>query len=648
MRSRRESNNDIEPGTPPHTEEVRMRLALDAARMGTWERNLLTGEDFWSERQEALFGLAPGTFAATHQSFLDRVHPEDRPGVEESARRALEGTGRYDSEFRIQRADGTVCWMAGRGDVIRDAAGRATHMVGVTMDITERKLAAQSVKESQARTAAVIEAALDCVIMMDQEGKVVEWNPTAEETFGYTRSEAVGREMAELIIPRSLREAHRNGLSRYLRTGDGPVIGTRIEIQAIRRDGSEIPVELAITRISSSGPPLFTGYLRDISERKRAEEDLKKAKEQAELANAAKDQFLAVLSHELRTPLTPVLATVEMLVRQEGLPREVAASLETIRRNVQMEARIIDDLLDLTRISRGKVELRTEALDAHASLRHALEVWQQPVDDKGLDVRLHLSAKRHHVQADPARLQQVFWNLIGNAVKFTPVGGHITLRSSNPRPDVLIVQVSDTGIGIDADLLPRLFNAFEQGERAVTRRYGGLGLGLSISKAIVEMHHGTLTVESEGAGNGATFTLSISTIQTSAADSVARPQPAASPQRPVRILLVEDHEDTLKVMAQLLKSGGHTIRTAASVQAALEIADAETFDLLISDIGLPDGSGLELIGKMKAKQPIRGIALSGFGMDEDLNRSKEAGFDVHLTKPVNLDVLEAAISKLTF
>ncbi len=352
MRPKEQIKNEIEQAIGPISGESRLKLALEAARMGTWERNLLTGEDLWTERQEALFGFAPGTFDATHQSFLDLILPEDRPAVEEAARRALEGQGRYESEYRIRKPDGTIRWLAGRGNVIRDATGRATHMVGITMDVSDRKLAEHAMKESEARTAAVIDAALDCIISMDHRGKIVEWNPAANRVFGYSRDQAIGQEMAELIIPPAMRDDHRAGLARYLGGGDGPVIGTRFEITAVRRDGSEFPVELAISRLPTEGPPVFTGYLRDISDRKQSQLELRRAKEQAEAsqkqaeaakvqaeaANAAKDQFLAVLSHELRTPLTPVLASVEMLGRQENLPAEVAASLETIRRNVRMEA----------------------------------------------------------------------------------------------------------------------------------------------------------------------------------------------------------------------------------------------------------------------------------------------------------------------
>ena len=451
--------------------------------------------------------------------------------------------------------------------------------------------------------------------------------------------------MAELIIPPRYRVPHRQGLAHYLATGEGPVVGTRFEITAVRRDGTEFPVELAINRVPADGPPTFTGFLRDIGDRKRATEELERAKEQAEAASAAKDQFLAVLSHELRTPLTPVLASVEMLSRQADLPADVAAALEAIRRNVELEARIIDDLLDLTRISRGKVELRAETVDAHDSLRHALEVWQKQAKDKRLEVTLDLRAGRRHVRADPARLQQVYWNLIGNAVKFTPAGGRIALASSNDEKGRLVVRVSDTGLGIDPALLPRLFNAFEQGERAVTRRYGGLGLGLSISKALVEMHQGDLRAASDGTGRGAAFTLALATVDAPKAERPA-PPPAAAPRKSLRVLLVEDHEDTLAIMSRLLRSRGHVVRPAASVAAATELAATEAFDLLVSDLGLPDGSGTDLVRVVKEKHAIPAIALSGFGMDDDVQRSKEAGFDLHLTKPVNLAVLEAAIGKL--
>ena len=320
------------------------------------------------------------------------------------------------------------------------------------------------------------------------------------------------------------------------------ILGTNCELVGRRKDGTSFPMELAVSETVVGDRPLFTGIIRDITSSKRDRLELQAAKEAAEEASRAKDHFLAVLSHELRTPLTPVLGAVQMMEADGTIPPELKETVSMIRRNIELEARIIDDLLDLTRISRGKVELRMEVVDAHASLRHSLGVWQQQIDDKGLQVTLHLSAKRHYVRADPARLQQVYWNLIGNAVKFTPEGGQIILRSMDDRDGRLVVQVADSGIGIDKEMLPRLFSAFEQGERPVTRRYGGLGLGLSISKALIEMHRGTLVASSEGPGRGARFTLSLSTIAAPATVPPTVTPSEDSTRERSRILLVEDHE----------------------------------------------------------------------------------------------------------
>ncbi|MGH7129946.1 MAG: hybrid sensor histidine kinase/response regulator, partial [Planctomycetaceae bacterium] len=353
-----------------------------------------------------------------------------------------------------------------------------------------------------------------------------------------------------------------------------------------------------------------------------------------------------VLSHELRTPLTPALASVNYIEAKPDLDPELRRQITMIRRNVEMEARLIDDLLDLTRISRGKIELHPEALDAHASLRRALEICHNDIEEKRLELTLGLWAERHFIWGDPARMQQVFWNLINNAVKFTPKGGRISLRTANVADGRFELVVRDTGVGIEPEAIPRIFNAFEQGERTVTRQFGGLGLGLAITKTLVEMHEGTLVAESEGPGRGATFRLTLGTIEQSVEDMKNPPASRSADHRPLRILLVDDHEDTLQMMASLLGLYGHEVQTAANVRDALDLADRDPFDLLISDIGLPDGSGLDIIRQVRRTRGIKGIALSGFGMEEDLRRSREAGFDRHLTKPVDLHTLEEAIQQV--
>ncbi|HEX8522307.1 MAG TPA: response regulator [Tepidisphaeraceae bacterium] len=389
------------------------------------------------------------------------------------------------------------------------------------------------------------------------------------------------------------------------------------------------------------------GTATDIHDQKQTENALQQAKESAEAANHAKDQFLAVLSHELRTPLTPVLTTVQTLEMNGGLPAPLKNDLEVIRRNVELEARLIDDLLDLTRISKGKVQLNFETVNAHASLKAALDICCDDVKAKGIIVRTELNATHEFVRADPARLQQVFWNIIKNAVKFTPARGEIRVATYDCQHR-FCVRVTDTGIGIEADALPRIFDAFEQAEQSIARRFGGLGLGLAISKAMIDQHHGTIRAESEGKDQGTTFVIELPTAGAVIPAPEMKPAPEAVQERAAnqRILLVDDHADTNRAMKRLLERLGYEVSTADSVASALAAAESVPFDLLISDIGLPDGSGLELIEQLRKKRPVKGIALSGFGMEEDVKKSRAAGFQDHLTKPINFTRLETALKKL--
>ena len=380
---------------------------------------------------------------------------------------------------------------------------------------------------------------------------------------------------------------------------------------------------------------------------KQHEQELEQAKALAETASAAKDQFLAVLSHELRTPLTPVLTTVQMIEAQSGLPPDLRESITMIRRNIELETRLIDDLLDLTRLTHGKLQLQLTQVDLHQKLRYVLAICDSDIRAKGLALTVDLRAPRRFVRGDPARIQQVFWNLIKNAIKFTPEGGQITVRSTNAPEGSIHIEVIDTGIGIDEPSLLRLFDAFEQGHKDITRLFGGLGLGLTISKALVEQHGGTIAATSEGKGRGATFTVKLPT-QPSIEPANVVDLRGALPPHPAgcRILLVEDHPDTARVMARLLGRSGYHVRVADSVAAALKASDGERFHLLISDIGLPDGSGLDLMRQLRQKCAIQGIALSGYGMEEDVRRSHEAGFAEHLTKPVNIERLQSTVARL--
>src|SRR5215467_2274725 len=312
-------------------------------------------------------------------------------------------------------------------------------------------------------------------------------------------------------------------------------------------------------------------------------------------SNLAKDQFLAMLSHELRTPLTPVLASALALESEPELPNDILESLQMIRRNVELEARLIDDLLDLTRIDRGKVQLNFEIVDAHTLLQNALEICHPEIDRKHLKPSLNLGAGKVHMRADPARLQQIFWNLINNAVKFTPRNGEIAITTSNDSVGQLRVEIADTGMGIEPDALPKIFDAFEQGGRT---QLGGLGLGLAISKTLVGAHKGTITAHSEGRNRGSKFALVFPTCEKVEAQVAPALSPTFAERQPMRILLVEDHEDTNRSLTSLLRRRGYHVQSALNFQSAVNLGEKEQFDVLISYLALPDGNGIDLMQKL--------------------------------------------------
>jgi PAS domain S-box-containing protein len=397
----------------------------------------------------------------------------------------------------------------------------------------------------------------------------------------------------------------------------------------------------------------------------RAYEAAQLARAAAEQASLAKDHFLAALSHELRTPLTPVLAILSSLTDEPAVPPAIGRDLHTMRRNVELEARLIDDLLDLTRITRGKLELHCDRVPLAQVLENALNTCEPELRNKQLHLVRELRDSGEILFIDEARITQVLWNLLRNAIKFTPQGGTITLRSwvtgaADKRQ--ACVEIQDTGIGIEPDRIDRIFEAFEQGDRRITQQFGGLGLGLAISRAIAQLHGGTIKATSQGPGHGSTFKLTVrcqacDVLSKAASDeSPVPPTPAKETRtakmtrRQVRILLVEDHHDTAVVLARMLRRSGYDVIEANSVSSALAAAEKaagpQPLDLVISDIGLPDASGLDMMRELSSKHGLRGIALSGFGMESDREQSSAAGFARHLIKPVNVSLLRSTIAEL--
>jgi PAS domain S-box-containing protein len=412
----------------------------------------------------------------------------------------------------------------------------------------------------------------------------------------------------------------------------------------IRRVGSEIPVNFAASRLSLSDQNVICLVVTDLTLQK-VDVELRLAKEVAERANVAKDGFLATLSHELRTPLTPALMAVSALQQDKTLSPRAQADLAMIRRNILLETRLIDDLLDLTRISHNKLDLLKVPLDLHSALQSAVDVCVSGIEAKTLDLSLSLAACDTHVVADVVRLQQVFWNVIRNATKFTPIGGAIRISTSNPRPGAIAVIVADSGIGFEPADSEKLFESFRQVGDWAAGRSGGLGLGLAISRAIVNAHDGRIWAESPGPNRGATVQIELP-IRRATPPSTSEVTPPLVTSLGLRILLVEDHDDTRVVFRAILSQKGHAVESVATGEAALGLAATQSFDLVICDLGLPDLRGTELMAILRERYSLRGIALSGYGMEEDIRRSKSAGFDYHLTKPVDPAKIDLLLAKL--
>ncbi|MGV7243857.1 response regulator [Caballeronia sp. M23-90] len=503
----------------------------------------------------------------------------------------------------------------------------------------------RALRETETHFRLLVDALKDyAVITLDQEGRIRTWNAASERILGFTAHDVIGRS-AEVFYGQEDRDADVFAAELAIARAEGSGSADR---WLWRKDGRSFFASGVTTAIRADNGDLigYSTIIRDVTEEHMAADALRVAKEQAETANRAKDHFLAVLSHELRTPLTPIVAAVRLLEMRHTLPAEAQPTLELIRRNVELEARLIDDLLDLTSIARGKLSLNFANVVLETLMSSALDMSESDLRGKGLTLETTLGASSTLVFGDAARLQQIVWNLMKNAVKFTPAGGHIAVRTWNPDTSTIAISVTDSGIGISAEALPRIFSAFEQADDSITRAFGGLGLGLAIASTLALKHGGTLTAQSDGRDKGARFTLTLPLVKFGAEDE-ASPSATQDPDeivRSLKVLLVEDNEYTSSAMAQVLEVLGHQVAVATTVTEALLFARSDVFDLLVSDIGLPDGSGLDVARAWTELQPGKpSVAITGYGMDEDIRRCREAGFLDHLTKPVNFARLESLI-----
>lgn len=532
----------------------------------------------------------------------------------------------------------------------------------------ERQHAENALLESEARKGAILESAMDCIVTMDHYGRVTEFNPAAERVFGFSRAEAVGQLMSDLIIPQQFRQAHREGLARYLATGEHKVLGQRIEITALRKDGTEFPVDLAITPFEHNGQPMFTGYLRDITEARKAREELRQAKEAAEAASLAKGQFLATMSHEIRTPLNAIIGMTELAI-ETSQQAERTEFLQTIQTSSELLLYLINDILDFSKIEAGQMDIEAIAFDPVELVESVIGLMTVRAQSKGLILRSELGKDLPaSLLGDPNRLRQILLNLVSNAIKFTETGEVVVsvevviCYGQSNRGVELHFAVRDTGIGIAPEHHERIFDKFCQADLSTTRRYGGTGLGLSISKLLVELMRGRIWLES-APGNGSTFHLSIPfpLVQQSRTLAAAKPfsdlshslavEAAPQPPTPKRILLVEDSEANQQLVLRILQKAGYVVGVAENGQQAVEQIQAHRYDLILMDIQMPVMDGFEATTLIRqheqqtSQESVPIIALTAHAIEGYRERCLESGMDDYLTKPIKSDRLLKAIEE---
>jgi PAS domain S-box-containing protein len=536
-------------------------------------------------------------------------------------------------------------------------AGGAEKLRQANEDLERRvRERTETLAREEARKDAILRTALDGIISMDEQGRIAEWNPAAERMFGHTRREAIGAELGELILPERHREPHRANLARYLTTGETRLIGKRIEAVAVRRSGEEFPVEVAITVTEAADGRVFTAHVRDITERKRAEEDLRKSHDAARAGSEAKSAFVATMSHEIRTPMNAIIGMLELL-SYSSLSVDQREMLSTARESSRSLLALIDDILDFSKIEVGKLELDPVPCSVREVVEAVNATFKHVASGRGLlfTHRVDPAMWAAH-RLDPSRLRQVLSNLVSNAIKFTENGSvslDVKVSETKERRQTLRFTVQDSGIGMTAETQKRIFEPFQQGESDISRRYGGTGLGLSISRQLVELMGGRIEVAS-AQGVGTRVTVAMAAEQADAAAVAAGARDGASKPRALeapagaKLLIVDDHPVNLAMLQRQLKVLGLEADTATSGREALDKWRRERHALVITDLQMPEMDGYAVARAIRAEQGEsrpKVVAFTANTHREALNQCMDAGMDGYLTKPTELGTLREKLAR---
>ena len=630
--------------------ESALAEASELARLGAWWLDLEAPGDVnakplhWSDEVYRIFGYEPGEIAVTNELFFAHVPAEERPRIAEAVSRALAERQTYRLEHRIRRKDGEERIVCEHAHAYFDPSGRPVRLVGAVQDVTDRKRAEEALRLSEERLR-LTQAAAQIASW--------EWIPSTGELVSSPEADALyGTEVGTL--PRYenwLERIHPEDRARMTTERDAAIArgeSFRLEFRILHTSGE--------TRwITGRGKGVYDedgnvvrvlGIDMDITEQRRVEQDLRRADELLLETDRRRTEFLAVLSHELRNPLAPIRNSLYILERlAEGGP-QVQQALEVSDRQLRQLTRLVDHLLDVNRLAQGKIQLHREALDLGELVRRTVDDHREMLAAKGVELTVSVPGATITVDGDRTRLVQVIGNLLQNASKFTNPGGHVAVTLEGHGDARAAITVRDDGLGILPETLDRLFEPFMQAEQTLDRTGGGLGVGLSLVKAFVEMHGGRVRADSAGLGKGADFEVELPTTQSEGATTAVSP-PTAPSRTPRRVLVVEDNRDSAESLMEALRLRGDVVDVALSGPEALAKAKAFIPDVVLCDIGLPGMDGYEVARRLRSEAGLcraRLVALTGYALDDDIEKSREAGFDFHMAKPPDFDLLEAVLN----
>jgi len=626
--------------------ERMLEQAQAAAQVGSWEVTFeqglieVPGSSLWSSETYHLLGYPPDT-PANLGRFYERVHPSDRPEVHVRAARALERHEPFEMEYRIVRPDGAVRVLHAWLHFERAPDNKTTHAFGTCQDITERKQAELEVARAREQLQLVVDSTPAFIARYDRERRLVWANKSYAARFGKPPEELVGTRLVDLVGE----QAFQVFLPFSARVFAGESI--QVELEVPYPSGPQFVHLIAAPTLDAAGAPDgAVVVLSDLTHRRLLERERERALAELQEADRHKDEFLGMLAHELRNPLAPILNGVEILENLGPGHEAIAGQYHTIiARQARHMKRLLDDLLDVSRVSQGKVQLHKERVDLNALLQQAVEATRPNVVERRHTLSLTLAPQRLMLEADPTRLVQVFANLINNAAKYTDAGGQIAIMSAVEAGEA-VVSVRDNGVGMTPELLTRAFDLFVQETRSLDRAQGGLGIGLTLVQTLVKMHGGSVRAASEGPGRGSELVVRLplaSGAEALPAEQAPRARDGASV--PVRVLIVDDNADAAFALGKLMQILGHEVVLAHDGPEALAAATAAPPDLILLDIGLPGMEGYEVAARLRAAGHTRAtlVALTGYGREDDVRRSRDAGFDHHLVKPVDI----AQLRKIT-